>query len=517
MPNSAPESSFALRCERIERRFGEQRALAGASMSIPAQSIHALVGENGAGKSTLMNIVSGLLQPHAGTLTVFGRPVRFASPLDATASGIGMVHQHFLLADALTVAENVALGLRRSPQGWRFDRKRAEDDVARLAEESGLAIDPRARAGDLSVGLRQRVEILKALGRGAKLLLLDEPTAVLAPPEVESLFETLRKLRAAGRTLAIVTHKLDEVFTLASNVTVLRRGETVFEGALAGQTPASLAEKMIGRALKSAAAPASPNSCSDKKIQLSVRGVSVEGALRVSLLDVHAGEICGVAGVEGNGQQELAGILAGTVPLAAGSISLCGHDITALSIAERAALGLAVLPADRQRDGLILDLSLAENLFLREPILFRSTGIRWLDGAAMKRTASEELAAFGVTPPNPELPAAALSGGNQQKTIAARELRKTPSLVLACNPSRGLDVGAAADIHRRLLDAARCDGAAVLLISSDLDEVLTLSDRVFALYRGSLLELGARGISRERVGRAMVGASTGAEADGAPA
>jgi simple sugar transport system ATP-binding protein len=400
-----------------------------------------------------------------------------------------MLHQHFLLAESLTVAENISLGLRRAPFGWRYDRRSAEASVEQLADETGLRVDPRARVADLSVGLRQRVEILKALSRGARLLLLDEPTAVLAPPEVESLFITLRALQTSGRTIVIVTHKLDEVFSLASDVTVLRAGQTVFSGALNGITPSVLAEKMIGSAPQQESISVAPTT---GETVLRLEHVRAGMSLSIDSLCVRAGEIVGIAGVEGNGQPELAAIVAGLQTADSGRATLDRQH-------------LAVIPADRQREGLILDFTLAENLILREQPTQTRFGLSWLDSARIQSNAARVLPEFGVQPPNPDLPAGSLSGGNQQKVIAARELRRKPRLILACNPTRGLDVGAAAEIYRRLLDSARKENAGVLLISSDLDEVLRLSDRVAVLFRGTLREIGARGVDKDRVGRAMVG------------
>jgi len=499
----------ALKCEGITKRFGGTTALSAVDFRVEPGTIHALVGENGAGKSTLINVVSGLLQPNEGRISVFDAPIRFASPLDAAAHGIGMVHQHFLLAEALTVAENVALGLRSSPFGWRFNRTKAETELAKLAAETGLHVDPAARVSELPVGLRQRVEILKALSRGAKILLLDEPTAVLAPPEVEKLFETLRALRQGGRTIVIVTHKLDEVFSLASDVTVLRSGRTVFAGTLQGLTPPQLAEKMIGRELPHLPISSPPASAASETI-LELRTVDLPGALRIENLRLHAGEIVGVAGVEGNGQAELAAVIAGTLPLPKSGgevLNLAGNSILNDSVRERSEAGVAFIPADRHREGLILELSLSDNLFLRTPLSREVLGLRVLDHAKMAKTADERLREFGVVPPRPDVPAHALSGGNQQKVIVARELSRGPRLILACNPTRGLDIGAAADVHTRLLAAARESRAAVLLISSDLDEVLALADRVAVLYKGKLVEVGARGVDKPTVGRAMVGAA----------
>ena len=419
-----------------------------------------------------------------------------------------MVHQHFLLAEAMTVAENVALGMRTSPLGWRFDQARIFAETERLASQTGLHIDPRARVCDLSVGLRQRVEIIKALSRGAKILLLDEPTAVLAPPEVESLFQTLRALRDSGRTIMIVTHKLDEVFALASSVTVLRSGETVFSGALNTLTPPALAEKMIGRSLPQL--PITPLREVNDATALVLSRVRIPGTLEIDRLAVKCGEIVGVAGVEGNGQQELAAVIAGTFDVVPDGmeLSLNGRSISRATVAERTHAGLALIPADRQREALVLEMTLNENLHLREPLTRRRAGVAFLDHAAMSQRSRQVLQDYSVSPPDENLAAHALSGGNQQKVVIARELSPKPRLIVALNPTRGLDVGAASEVHTRLLKAARESEAGVLLISSDLDEVLTLSDRVAVLFRGRMTELGLRGVSKHEVGKAMVGAQS---------
>ena len=507
----------ALRCLQIDKSFGALKALEQASLTVAPGAIHALVGENGAGKSTLMNIVSGLLKPDAGSVEVEGKPVRFGSPLDSVSAGIGMVHQHFLLAEALTAAENVALGMRKSQGGLSFNRADAEAALEKLGHETGLHVNPRACVSDLSVGERQRVEILKALSRGAKILLLDEPTAVLAPPEVKTLFDTLHKLRDAGRTIVLITHKLDEVFALASSVTVLRRGRTVFEGALQGLTARELATHMIGSEPPALTVPAEPAASPVLKIEnLSVSSVHGHG-LEQAAFSVKAGEILGIAGVEGNGQEELAGALAGTLQPKSGSLGQLFTDepsrpldFFALSPAQRAAHGLAVIPADRQKEGLVLEFSLAENYFLREAVAVdskipSSTG-PFIRTACLEEAAREPLKSFDVYPPEPQRLAGQLSGGNQQKVIVARELQRVPRLIVAHNPTRGLDLGATAAVHRRLLDAAATHKAAVILISSDLDEILALSHTVHVLYGGRLHAVGTRGVTKEVVGRAMVGA-----------
>ena len=510
----------ALFCQGITKHFGSNPALRNANLSVKPLSIHALVGENGAGKSTLINILAGLLKPDQGRIEVFGTGVKFQSALDAVAAGIGVVHQHFLLAEALTVAENIALGMRTSVGGLRFNKRRAEDETRALSEQTGLSVDPRACVGDLPVGLRQRVEILKALSRGARILLLDEPTAVLAPPEVKTLFDTLLALRAAGRTLLIVTHKLDEVFALASETTVLRAGETVYTGNLSELNPNMLAEKVIGREQNAAGhnveadAPSvnrySPPSIPE--IVLEARNIDLEKRLSVECLQIHAGEILGIAGVEGNGQDELAGLIAGTFTSASakkmkGTLNLLQTPLLPLSVCQRSELGLAYIPSDRQREALILEMTLNENLHLRRPMLRPLPLLHVLDHAKMARQSAAALNEYGVVPANEKLTANALSGGNQQKVVAARELSHAPRLVLACNPTRGLDIAAAASLQQRLMLLARERGAAVLLISSDLDEVLLLSDRVMVLYRSHLTDMGARGVTKDDVGRAMVGAT----------
>src|SRR5579862_390619 len=478
---SITRGKMALRCSGIVKCFGHIRALAGADLFVRGGAIHALLGENGAGKSTLNNVISGALKPDAGTLEIDGRSVAFASPLEAAAAGVGMVHQHFLLAGALTVAENIALGVRSSKFGLRFDAHAGAARVSELAERTGLSVDPNARVSELSVGMRQRVEILKALSRGAKVLLLDEPTAVLAPAEIERLFATLRVLRDEGRTIVIVTHKLDEVFALAGEVTVLRKGATVYAGKIGDLTRAELARAMIGQdpppLINSAIIGGSDagaqhiqelkSAPARRDVVLKIRGAFVRSggtppavafardlagksaaaphALDVPRLEVRAGEIVGVAGVEGNGQNELAALIAGTLESTARVElqSFCGVDLRPLSIAERSDNGMAFIPSDRHREGLVLEMSLAENLFLRKPPE-RRVAVRLLNRAEMKSRGRVLLEEFGVAPSEPELSARALSGGNQQKTVAARELSRAPKLILACNPTRGLDVGAAA-------------------------------------------------------------------------
>jgi simple sugar transport system ATP-binding protein len=501
-----------LQCTGINKSFGATRALNGASLDVAEGSIHALLGENGAGKSTLNNILAGALQADGGVIELDGQSCRFASPQEAYAAGIGMVHQHFLLAGALTAAENILLGLRSSAWGWRFDRVRAAERVRELSARTGLQTDPEKRVRDMSVGERQRVEILKALARGTRLLLLDEPTAVLAPAEIETLFATLRTLQRSGCTIVIVTHKLDEVFALASHVTVLRRGATVHAGPIGAISRQELIRKMVGEDVSGLSLNASPQRAhAGARPLLELSDVSVGHALNVAGLAVHPGEIVGVAGVEGNGQEELAGVLTGMISagVSARQMDFAGVPLLPLSIQARHRAGLANIPGDRQREGLVLEMSLCENVHLREPLEHRVLGLNVLDEAAMLKRAEQALKEFDVVPPDATLTAGALSGGNQQKVVIAREFGAQPKLIVANNPVRGLDVKAAAAVQAWLVAAARERAAGVLLISSDLDEVLSLSDRVFALYRGNLSEVGPRGVAREDLGRAMVGAGVG--------
>jgi ABC-type uncharacterized transport system ATPase subunit len=469
----------------ITRRFGPVVANDDVSLDLAPGDIHALVGENGAGKSTLMRVLYGLLQPDAGTILVDGRPVRIHRPADAMRLGLGMVHQHFMLVDTLTVSENIVLGREPHTALGGVLLATANADVAALSARYRLPVEPRARVSQLSVGQQQRVEILKALHHGARVLILDEPTAVLAPHEVDELFQVLRALNAAGTTIVLITHKLAEVKALARHVTVMRHGRVVGGGEAAGLTTAAIAEMMVGRAL-AGLRPRTPTAAAAPL--LDVRMLDVEDArglpaVRGVSLAVAGGEILGIAGVEGNGQHELIECIAGLRRPRRGEITVAGQSIEGRPPRACAAAGLAHIPSDRLHRGLVPDMTLAENLVLgrhREPGLGNGP---MLDMAVIGGRAAYLLTQYDVRPAAPGLRAAQLSGGNQQKLIAARELTRGAPVLLVAHPTRGVDLGAAEAIHQRLL-AERDAGRAILLVSSDLTEILALSDRIIVMYEG---------------------------------
>ncbi len=472
----------------ISKRFGAVLANDGVSLKVAAGSVHGIVGENGAGKSTLMSILYGFYTADSGTIRINGREVTIRSSGEAIAAGIGMVHQHFMLVETLSVLENIVLGAEGGALlGGGLRRARAE--LGRLARDYGLEIDPDALVGTLPVGLQQRVEILKALYRGAEILILDEPTAVLTPPEADQLFALLRALTAQGKTVILITHKLREIMAVTDQVSVMRRGQMVAHLATLQTTPAALAEAMVGRRvlLRVDKPPRQPGAT-----VLQITGVSLrdaQGVMRLQGIDLalRAGEIVGIAGVAGNGQSELLAVLAGLVQPTQGSISLKGE---LLSTAERnpanlRRLGLMHIPEDRHRDGLVTAFSAAENSILGyqdDPSLGPGP---LLSPARIRRQASAAFAAYDVRPPDPELKTAKFSGGNQQKIVLAREIERAPKVLLVGQPTRGVDIGAIEFIHRRLI-ALREAGVAILLVSVELDEVMALSDRIIALCGGRI-------------------------------
>jgi simple sugar transport system ATP-binding protein len=481
----------AIALEGIAKRFGPVAAIRNASLTVAAGEIHALMGENGAGKSTLMRVLAGMFRPDAGTARVEGREVTGWDTTEAIAAGVGMVHQHFMLVPTLTVAENVVLGQERT-RGLALDRAGAEAAVRKLCDETGLVVDPSRRVSELSVGEAQRVEILKVLYRGARILILDEPTAVLSPPEVQDLWRVLRALRARGGTVVIITHKLDEVVEISDTITVMRAGETVGRMPTQGTTPADIARAMVGRdvALAQRTGTAAPRTGAPR---LEVRDLRVQGAGGRLACDgltfsVQPGEILGIAGVEGNGQTELIEAIAGLRAAESGTITLDGKPLGDLPVRARTAAGLAHIPEDRHHRGLILDYSIADNLILGRQDAYAST---WaLAGTAVAANATKQVGAFDIRPADPALPARALSGGNQQKIVIARELGGAtwPAVVLAAQPTRGVDVGAIEFIHARLREA-RDQGSAVVLVSADLAEVIALSTRVAVMYGGKIVTI----------------------------
>jgi simple sugar transport system ATP-binding protein len=474
------------------------------------------VGENGAGKSTLMRILGGLMKPDSGRVEVNGRDVTGWSTNDAIAAGIGVVHQHFMLVPTLSVAENLVLGCEPKTRGVLLDYKRAADDVRKLSTDTGLVIAPERLVSDLSVGEAQRVEILKVLFRGAKILVLDEPTAVLSPPEVRELWAVLRRLRDNGDTIVLITHRLDEVVEISNTITVMRAGQTVARVKTSETTPAEIARLMVGREVSLSAGkrvqqsdrPAAPQP--DQGIE--VRNLTVVGSRGVRVIDgvsfsVKPGEILGIAGVEGNGQTELVEALAGLRSVFTGEILIDGVDITRRSVAQRHDAGLSHIPEDRHRRGLILEYTVANNLILGVQKLFSKRRI--IDRARVMENAMHEINSFDIRPPDPLLAARALSGGNQQKIVVAREMGRKFSVLLASQPTRGVDVGAIEFIHQELLDA-RAQGKAILLVSAELNEVLALSDLIAVMYRGKFaVVMPAAEASEDVLGEYMIGTKKG--------
>ncbi len=508
-------SAPAVRLVGITRRFGTLVANDDVSLDLPPGEIHGLVGENGAGKSTLMKVLYGLLQPSAGRIEVDGQAVRLRDPEDAMRLGLGMVHQHFMLVGPMTVAENVTLGREPRAAFGAFRPAAAEREVAALAARHHIPVDPRARVGQLSVGAQQRVEILKALYRGARVLILDEPTAVLTPQEVDELFAVLRALREDGATIVLITHKLAEVRALADRVTVMRAGRVVGGGPIAEMSVERMAELMVGHVPAALAARSGrpPGAVALGVEDLEVADARGLPAVRGVSFAVRAGEIVGIAGVEGNGQHELIECLAGLRPAARGAIAIGGRGVAGGARAHRDA-GLAHIPSDRLHRGLVPDMTLAENFVLgrqRDPAL--PGGVRF-GGAALDRLARPRLEEFDVRPPEPRRLASRLSGGNQQKLIAARELSPRGAgapdtvAILAAHPTRGVDLGAIDFLHRRLL-AERDAGRAVLLVSSELTEILALSDRILVLYEGRIVhETTPAGTDERTLGLHMTGRAT---------
>ena len=484
----------AVELRGIDKRFGSVHANRSISLSLASGTIHGLIGENGAGKSTLAQILYGYLLPDAGEIRVGGRKLAIRTPRDAIAAGIGMVHQHFMLVEPMTVLENLLLGREEGPT-LAGGRAAALRTLARLDRKDGSTLDPDAPVESLPVGLKQRVEILKALHRGAEILILDEPTAVLTPLEAAALFRELRTLTAEGKTILLVTHKLKEVMEVTDAVAVLRQGEVVAERATRDTTPAELAALMIGRApAPPIRAPARPGPARLEIRDLTVRdGEGFTRLDRVSLA-VHAGEIVAVAGVAGNGQSELIEALVGLTAPSGGSVRLDGGELLGLSIAERRRRGLGHIAEDRLRLGAIASFSAAENARLGRQ-----------DGAEPTALAAA-MAAYDIRPAEPQRRLALFSGGNQQKLVVARELERKPAVLVAGQPTRGVDVGAAELIHRRLLEL-REGGAAILLVSADLEEIRLLADRILVLCGGRIAgELAPEAADERRLGLLMAGA-----------
>jgi general nucleoside transport system ATP-binding protein len=497
-----------LEMQGIVKRFPGVVASDGVDFDVRAGEVHTLLGENGAGKSTLMKILYGLYQADEGEIRLNGEAVDIVSPTDAIARGVGMIHQHFMLVDTLTVAENVALGLKSS-KGPITDLDVVSERIVDLSERYGLHVDPGALIWQLAVGQRQRVEIIKALYRDAKLLILDEPTAVLTPQEVDQLFVTLRQLTADGRGLIFISHKLHEVLALSDRITVLRQGKVTGHVDAAGATRESLAEMMVGRQVQ--LVPDKP-AIEPEDAALSIRGLTVMGdrgdeAVRGLDLDVRAGEILGVAGVSGNGQRELAQSIAGLRAAESGSVLIDGVEVTNLRPSGVRAAGLAYVPEERMHTGAIAGFSVSENLLLIDHGDERFTKRGMLDFPRIREHCQQLVDEYNVKTPSLDTPAQSLSGGNIQKLILARELSGTPKVLIAAQPSRGVDIGATEYIHRRLIQQ-RTEMTAVLMVSEDLDEVFALSDRIAVIYEGEIIGIvDAAATTREAVGLMMAGVS----------
>ncbi len=498
----------ALELRAIDKRFGAVHANRAISLSVARGSVHGLIGENGAGKSTLMNIVYGFHRADSGEIRVDGRTVDLGRPRDAIAAGIGMVHQHFMLVENFTVLENVVLG---SEGGARLaaGAATARAELARLGSEYGLEVPLDAVVGTLPVGLQQRVEILKALYQRARILILDEPTAVLTPAEADRLFALLRVLRDQGRTVLLVTHKLREIMAITDRVTVLRQGAVVHETATADTSPRALAEAMVGRAVsqhfeRGAAPPG--------EARLTARGLEVRDHFGVARLkgvdlDLRAGEIVGIAGVAGNGQSELLEVLAGIRAPSAGEVVLGGRKLVAGAMGPRARrrLGLAHVPEDRLRLGVVAAFSAEDDLILGYQDGAEVNRGGWLRRRVLRRRCEQAMADYDVRPPKPPLRITAFSGGNQQKLVLAREIGAHPAVLIVGQPTRGVDIGAIEFIHRRLLEL-RDAGVAILLVSVELEELLNLADRILVMAGGEIVgELPRAEATEQRIGLMMAG------------
>ena len=470
----------------ITKIFGEFVANDKINLELRKGEIHALLGENGAGKSTLMNMLAGLLEPTSGEIVVNGKSEKLDSPSKAASLGIGMVHQHFMLVEAFTVAENIIRGSEVTNKGV-LDLKKANADILELSERYGLAVDPTAKVEDISVGAQQRVEILKTLYRGADILIFDEPTAVLTPAEILELMDIMKTLVKEGKSIILITHKLDEIRAVADRVTVIRRGKSIQTVGIEGATNKDLAEMMVGRSVSFVT---EKEEAQPKEVVLQISDLVVNEnrgvpAVKELSLDVRAGEIVGIAGIDGNGQSELIQAITGLRKVKSGSIKIKGQEVVGLSPRKITEMNVSHVPEDRHRDGLVLEMMLSENIALqtyyKEP-LSKNGVLNYNQINSYARKLMEE---FDVRAANEIVPASALSGGNQQKAIIAREVDRNPDLVIVSQPTRGLDVGAIEYIHKRLI-GERDKGKAVLVVSFELDEILNLSDRIAVIHDGKI-------------------------------
>ena len=477
---------YVIEMREITKKFGDFVANDKINLQLRKGEIHALLGENGAGKSTLMNMLAGLLEPTSGDIVVNGKTVNLDSPSKAASLGIGMVHQHFMLVEAFTVVENIILGSETTKHGV-LDLKKASQDILDLSKKYGLAVDPNAKVEDISVGAQQRVEILKTLYRGADILIFDEPTAVLTPAEIEELMTIMKNLANEGKSIILITHKLDEIRAVSDRVTVIRRGKSIETVEIGGATNQDLAEMMVGRSVsfKTEKGPSEP-----KEVVLSIENLVVNEnrgvpAVKNLSLELRAGEVVGIAGIDGNGQSELIQAITGLRKVKSGSIKIKGKDVVGLRPRQITEMNVGHVPEDRHRDGLVLDMMISENMALqtyyKEPL--SKNGI--LNYPNITSYAKKLMEEFDVRAASEVVPAKALSGGNQQKAIIAREIDRDPDLLIVSQPTRGLDVGAIEYIHKRLIQE-RDNGKAVLVVSFELDEILNVSDRIAVIHDGKI-------------------------------
>ena len=500
---------LAIEMLNISKFFPGVIANDNVNLRVESGEIHALLGENGAGKSTLMSMLFGLYEPNSGVIKIRGREVKIRNPNDATALHIGMVHQHFKLVHNFTVTENIVLGLEPHDRLGNLDLRSAEKRVAQLSEIYGLAVDPSVKIENITVGMQQRVEILKILYRNADILIFDEPTAVLTPQEIDELLAILRRLKAEGKTVLFITHKLREIKAAADRCTILRRGKYIDTVEVAKTTEAELAEKMVGRAVSFRIEKKPPK---PGYIVLKIEGLTVIGAKGTPAvsglsLDVRSGEVVGIAGVDGNGQSELVEAIAGLSPVHSGRVLLKNHDISKDSIRKRNESGLGLVPEDRHKHGLVLDFRVDENLILKSYRKSQySSKLGFLKFGSIVKHAETMIADYDIRAgKGPETLAKSMSGGNQQKVIVAREINLSPDLLIVSQPTRGLDVGAIEYIHRRIIQE-RDKGRAILLVSFELDEILGLCDRVAAISKGQVVGvLPAQEADERRIGAMMGG------------
>lgn len=501
-------TDYVIEMSGITKQFGEFKANDDINLKLKKGEIHALLGENGAGKSTLMNILSGLLEPTSGEIKINGEAVKISSPSVANKLGIGMVHQHFMLVKKFTVTENIILGSEPNRLGF-LDKLAAKKMINELSGKYGLSVNPTAVVEDISVGMEQRVEIIKTLYRGVDILIFDEPTAVLTPQEIDELIEIMRELVKEGKSIILITHKLDEIKQVADRCTVIRRGQSIDTVDVKKTSQQELADMMVGRSVsfKTKKIKAAP-----QEVVLEIKDLVVKEsrgleAVKGLSLDVRAGEVVGIAGIDGNGQSELIQAITGLTKVESGSITLEGKAVQNLPPRKITETGLGHIPEDRHKYGLILPMSLEENIALQTYYQKPLSNHGFLNHRAINQYATKLIEEFDVRTPNEFVPASALSGGNQQKAIIARELERNPSLLIAAQPTRGLDVGAIEYIHKRLIEQ-RDKKKAVLLMSFELDEILNVSDRIAVMYEGNIVAIvDPETTTREELGLLMAGSS----------